>query len=655
MESLAKFGISQYTTRRPLKRINGVIKYLSSDFQVNEIDLSGNVLTSEDFIDIDKIEQSINRAKSYILGHDVFKSTDWINNILESGIFTVNDQEAIIKLIQQLSDIFNNRNGVELTQFPCAILKGDENILNMKSYRKDIHDFVRKKFPFLNSTAVTSEIARQFQHLSNNQSFDVDVDEENGNLAIKYLLLFPHKMCLDSLNLKMSSEIQQLNAELPFSNERKECLILGEMATGVEVENVELVKDKCSKKPYYITFNLSKINKDTSEVVEMLCKCLKKSSKEVSFAGTKDKRAITVQQFCIKQTRLEQLLLCMTYKGWDKNVFLSKFKYTREKVGIGDLFGNEFKIAIRGIHTSDIGHFVECFDNLNENGFINYFGMQRFGTFKVKTHMIGAAILACEYEQAIRLILGDVNLAQKFPSFIHHGLDLDIEYLKNGDIDKTIKTLPHHMYIEKNILMNLKRNCTFKQCLERMPRNTLTMYIHAAQSLIFNFIASKRIEMGYKPMIGDLVLQPNSTDEVKVLESEEECSMYRITDIVIPLPGDSVTYPPNLNNDYEKISLEQLGTNFNTTAPMFQMRGSYRHLIVKPIGLEYYITDKLNAHDQIILDSEIDRHSIKRKRTHRALVDNQDLEGKVAIVLSCRLRKSSYMTMALREIFELNS
>jgi tRNA pseudouridine13 synthase len=42
---------------------------------------------------------------------------------------------------------------------------------------------------------------------------------------------------------------------------------------------------------------------------------------------------------------------------------------------------------------------------LKSNGFINYFGMQRFGTTSIGTHEIGRKILAGRFEDAVNAIL----------------------------------------------------------------------------------------------------------------------------------------------------------------------------------------------------------------------------------------------------------
>ena len=58
----------------------------------------------------------------------------------------------------------------------------------------------------------------------------------------------------------------------------------------------------------YLHFSLYKENKDTMEAIDLLCKRLHCSSKVFTYAGTKDKRAITVQK--VSAHRLSALKLC---------------------------------------------------------------------------------------------------------------------------------------------------------------------------------------------------------------------------------------------------------------------------------------------------------------------------------------------------------
>lgn len=47
----------------------------------------------------------------------------------------------------------------------------------------------------------------------------------------------------------------------------------------------------------------------------------------------------------------------------------------------------------------------KALSNLEQDGFINYFGLQRFGTNSIGTHEVGRAILRCEWKEVVDLIL----------------------------------------------------------------------------------------------------------------------------------------------------------------------------------------------------------------------------------------------------------
>jgi tRNA pseudouridine13 synthase len=90
------------------------------------------------------------------------------------------------------------------------------------------------------------------------------------------------------------------------------------------------------------------------------------------------------------------------------------------------------------------------------------------------------------------------------------------------------------------------------------------MFVHAYQSLVFNHMTSARIKMhGLKVVLGDLVLLKNDNVEVddtvedaisnrrdvklevKVVETGQDLADYNIYDVVMTLPGHSVSYPTN--------------------------------------------------------------------------------------------------------------
>lgn len=85
---------------------------------------------------------------------------------------------------------------------------------------------------------------------------------------------------------------------------------------------------------------------------------------------------------------------------------------------LGDLGGNHFTIVLRNVKDATEQDLQESLVSLKNNGFLNYFGMQRFGTSSVMTHTVGCAIMKKDYERASDLILdpregGNISIQRK--------------------------------------------------------------------------------------------------------------------------------------------------------------------------------------------------------------------------------------------------
>lgn len=135
----------------------------------------------------------------------------------------------------------------------------------------------------------------------------------------------------------------------------------------------------------YCWFVLYKENKDTMDAINLLSKLLKIKAGMFGYAGTKDRRAVTTQQVSVYRVRAEQLQ-DLNATLW--NMCVGNFKYCREPLKLGSLSGNHFIITLRNV-VGDHDKIADSLESLKVEGFINYFGLQRFGTTSVPTHKIG--------------------------------------------------------------------------------------------------------------------------------------------------------------------------------------------------------------------------------------------------------------------------
>ena len=93
-------------------------------------------------------------------------------------------------------------------------------------------------------------------------------------------------------------------------------------------------------------------------------------------------------------------------KGLVKNnIVLGEGTLVENRLELGDLSGNYFKIVLRDIQGISNDQIKNAVSQLSANGFINYFGMQRFGTGQVSTAQLGKAMVSGDYADLIRLLL----------------------------------------------------------------------------------------------------------------------------------------------------------------------------------------------------------------------------------------------------------
>ena len=121
--------------------------------------------------------------------------------------------------------------------------------------------------------------------------------------------------------------------------------------------------------------------------ISLISRLLHVKPSAFSYAGTKDKRAITTQKVCASNIDVGRI---SAVNKLMKNIAVGDFEYTKCALKLGELGGNHFSIVLRNISSNADGPSVSALvQSLRQNGFVNYFGMQRFGSGSVPTFEIG--------------------------------------------------------------------------------------------------------------------------------------------------------------------------------------------------------------------------------------------------------------------------
>lgn len=224
---------------------------------------------------------------------------------------------------------------------------------------------------------------------------------------------------------------------------------------------------------------------------------------------------------------------------------------------------------------------------------------------------------------------------------------------------------------------------------------------------MWNTIVSRRInKFGRTPVAGDLVIhaegQPGDLPEVRAI-LESDVGGLTLHDIVLPSPGYGVVYPKYLRACYDEVSQELFGMPLEAfhNSKLVELSGAYRNIGVLPKGLDWRLAtpEEVNKPNAALLPSDLtklleergplpgsnnesDLTKLPEERDSLPGSNNKSLadEGEAgadsdandkgsreesvpmeadeaalpttdgAVVFSCTLPASSYLTMLLREI-----
>lgn len=248
---------------------------------------------------------------------------------------------------------------------------------------------------------------------------------------------------------------------------------------------------------------------DTNDFARELSNRLGISRERVSWAGTKDKHAVTTQLFSVKGIEPGDLPEI-------SDADIEAVGRTGRSILFGDLAGNAFEIRVREPTRPE--NAAPITDALREFGggrvgIPNYFGQQRFGSRRPVSHEIGLAMVREDWEQAVLTYVG--NPSEREPEETQAAREFVDE---TRDWAEALDRMPEYLGYERSMLHELDRRtdggekpaseADFRAALGELPDNLTQLFVNAAQSYLFNRMLSKRLERGLpfdEPVEGDVV------------------------------------------------------------------------------------------------------------------------------------------------------
>jgi tRNA pseudouridine13 synthase len=346
------------------------------------------------------------------------------------------------------------------------------------------------------------------------------------------------------------------------------------------------------------------------------------STMDVSYAGLKDKRAITAQSMSVPAKAVEILRTLELSR-----INIRDIHYTRHPVQIGDLWGNRFTILLRDI-SQECESTIDVTSQLREKHLLNYFGVQRFGLTRPNTHLVGKALIKRDFEDAVRVMLSTTSEYES-----EELTNIRRELADNlTPTEKMIESLPVDMGYEKTVMRELmKHPGDFQRAVSKIPPRVLTLQVHAYQSYIFNHLLSKRAILGmsiYLPEVGDFLIKLDETHSGRdawlyVTESTLEERQHQVESgeygLALPIPGYSTRLPSTKQSELVKQLLR------DDDVRLVDFRNPSMKSLDSPGGL------------------------------HLASIELPDFDASCSddgLVVRFSLRKGSYATIVMREIMK---
>jgi len=262
---------------------------------------------------------------------------------------------------------------------------------------------------------------------------------------------------------------------------------------------------------------------DTNDFARRVSDALGISRERVSWAGTKDKRAVTTQLFTLREVDPDDL---PEIRGAE----IEPLGRAGRGLSFGDLAGNAFEIRVADAvpeapeRVADVAGDLQAFGGDGREaggdatvGVPNYFGQQRFGSRRPVTHRVGLAVVRGDVREAVRLYAG--NPAETEPEGTRAARDrVDAAFDGDGDWEACLDAIPGKLRFERSMVHRLAERDVapnappehedWRHALEAVPSNLQRLFVNAVQSFLFNRIVGERLRRGIpfdRPVAGDVV------------------------------------------------------------------------------------------------------------------------------------------------------
>ena len=197
-------------------------------------------------------------------------------------------------------------------------------------------------------------------------------------------------------------------------------------------------------------FAIRKRNLSTMEAINRIAKELQVRTRDIGYAGLKDRNAVTTQVLSVEGISPERVL-----KIEQPAIAVLWAERHTHKLRVGHLRGNRFELTLRDIPNNTLPFVKTVMDRFAAEGVPNRFGTQRFGN-KNDSHLIGKALVKADAETVARYIRANDAIAQRIQP-----------KLAQKPAEKVVTAMPHRF---RKLFLSAYQADLFNRVLEkRMP------------------------------------------------------------------------------------------------------------------------------------------------------------------------------------------
>lgn len=264
--------------------------------------------------------------------------------------------------------------------------------------------------------------------------------------------------------------------------------------------NIRKVQDNFHLFPFY---QIEKRGVDSAHALSII---RRRTGILLKIVGLKDAKATTIQY--ATASNLKNGTKAAIKDFTTNQIRLTLQGFVKRPIGKSFLIGNSFRIKIINPNKSKLKTLSNFTSEIDKIG--NYYGLQRFGSERLVTHLVGKSILLRKFDEAVELLLTYTTIYDtKYSKEIREKL----KDIKNNP--SLLEQIPKGMDLERNLAREILNGSDSIKILRTVPITIRRLFVQAFQAYLFNKTLSKAIENEFSliiPKDGDLYFDVNKDD-----------------------------------------------------------------------------------------------------------------------------------------------